>query len=313
MTVSSNDPSWWPLINVSLIFSYFIVAASAGVMYDWALTFGQEVELIWRQRWSLMTVLYLIVRYVGIGYAVLFFFLVTGRHIVSIPTFSTTDAGCSIMYDALTWTSNVVNVMLGVIMIARLHAMYQQSRKVLIFLIVIFLATGITNAVIAAIIVRHISWEEFILSGTYQCMTSYAVGDVPLLYFMTWTITTVWELLALCLAAWITVKHIRELRQHSASDIIGDCFTMLMKNHAGYFASSFGYSAMLSNQYSLGSQIDLGLSYIVQFTQLFVLGPRLILSVREYHAKLVANSDTATAMASIAFQERIHVSTSSSV
>jgi hypothetical protein len=44
-----------------------------------------------------------------------------------------------------------------------------------------------------------------------------------------------------------------------------------------------------------------------------VLGPRLILSVREYHAMLVANSDTATDMTSIAFQERVHVATSSSV
>ncbi|KAG1770859.1 hypothetical protein EV702DRAFT_1138216 [Suillus placidus] len=70
MTVLSNDPSWWPLFNANLIFSYLSVAASAGVMYDWALTFGQEVELIWRQRWSLMTVLYLVVRYVGIGVAV---------------------------------------------------------------------------------------------------------------------------------------------------------------------------------------------------------------------------------------------------
>ncbi|KAG1883297.1 hypothetical protein F4604DRAFT_1737433 [Suillus subluteus] len=41
-------------------------------MYDWALTFGQEVELIWRQRWSLMTFLYLIVRYVGMGYVVMY-------------------------------------------------------------------------------------------------------------------------------------------------------------------------------------------------------------------------------------------------
>ncbi|KAG1787070.1 uncharacterized protein HD556DRAFT_1411143 [Suillus plorans] len=34
--------------------------------YDWALTFGQEVELVWRQPWSLMTVMYLSVRYLGI-------------------------------------------------------------------------------------------------------------------------------------------------------------------------------------------------------------------------------------------------------
>jgi hypothetical protein len=65
--------------------------------------------------------------------------------------------------------------------------------------------------------------------------------------------------------------------------------------------------------YSLHTQIYLGFTQILQAAQLFVLGPRLILSVREYHAKLVANSDTATDMTSIAFEERVHVSTSSSV
>jgi hypothetical protein len=38
---------------------------------------------------------------------------------------------------------------------------------------------------------------------------------------------------------------------------------------------------------------------------MFVLGPRLILSVREYNAKLVANSDEGTAMTTIAFGERV--------
>ncbi|KAG1849763.1 hypothetical protein F4604DRAFT_1810333, partial [Suillus subluteus] len=57
-------------------------AASVGLVYDWALTFGREVELIWRQRWSLMTFLYLAVRYVGIGYVV---------HIVCVQTISMTD------------------------------------------------------------------------------------------------------------------------------------------------------------------------------------------------------------------------------
>jgi hypothetical protein len=47
--------------------------------------------------------------------------------------------------------------------------------------------------------------------------------------------------------------------------------------------------------------------------QMFVLGPRLILSVREYHAKLVADSDAETSMNSIVFQEHVHISTSSTV
>jgi len=47
--------------------------------------------------------------------------------------------------------------------------------------------------------------------------------------------------------------------------------------------------------------------------QMFVLGPRLILGVREYHAKLVAKSDEGDGMASIVFQERIHITTGGGV
>ncbi|KAG2335416.1 hypothetical protein BDR05DRAFT_504463 [Suillus weaverae] len=47
MTLVSNDPSWWPVINVGLIGSYFLVASCVVVIYDWGLAFGQEVELIW--------------------------------------------------------------------------------------------------------------------------------------------------------------------------------------------------------------------------------------------------------------------------
>jgi hypothetical protein len=46
---------------------------------------------------------------------------------------------------------------------------------------------------------------------------------------------------------------------------------------------------------------------------MFVLGPRLILSVREFHARLVTDSDAEISMNSLVFQERVHVSTSSTV
>jgi hypothetical protein len=77
--------------------------------------------------------------------------------------------------------------------------------------------------------------EVFILSGTYQCMISCA-GDSIFLQSIIWILGTVWELLALCLAVWIAVKHFRELRRYSTSGIIGDCFTVLMKTHVSYFA-----------------------------------------------------------------------------
>ncbi|KAG2337561.1 hypothetical protein BDR05DRAFT_1004964 [Suillus weaverae] len=67
----------------------FTVASSAGMIYDWALTFGREIELIWRQRCSLMAVLYLSARYVGIPYAVV-------QILIVVPTISVTDVVSSL-------------------------------------------------------------------------------------------------------------------------------------------------------------------------------------------------------------------------
>jgi hypothetical protein len=61
------------------------------------------------------------------------------------------------------------------------------------------------------------------------------------------------------------------------------------------------------------SEFFLDFLSILQVVQMFVLGPRLILGVREYHAKLVANSDEVTGMASIVFQDRIHIETGGGV
>lgn len=51
-----------------------------------------------------------------------------------------------------------------------------------------------------------------------------------------------------------------------------------------------------------------GAVQILSGVQMFVLGPRLILSIREYHAKLVANSDAETSINAIVFQEHVYVS-----
>ncbi|KAG1883406.1 hypothetical protein F4604DRAFT_288577 [Suillus subluteus] len=311
MTIISNDPSWWPLINSHIIFSYFIVAASIGVMYDWVLAFGQEVELIWRQRWSLMTVLYLTVRYIGIIYA--------GMNIqMAVQIIPLQDSVSLIMYFALYWTTWVLISIFGVIMFARLYAMYQRSRKVLVLLVAVFAAIIIANTVMLTINMKYISAEQVVLSGTYQCV----VDNTRPLNTIPWILAALWETFALCLAVRIALKHFRELRQQSAGGIIGDCFTVLMTTHISYFASfvvivcfSLAYfSPTMSNDpYSPAVLIYFGFLQIFIIVQSAVLGPRLILGVREYYAKLVIDPDAGHSMISTVFQERVHVSTTNSV
>ncbi|KAG1837783.1 hypothetical protein DFJ58DRAFT_846320 [Suillus subalutaceus] len=123
---------------------------------------------------------------------------------------------------------------------------------------------------------------------------------------MVWMLNTIWQVLALCLSVWIAMKHFRHLRRlgPSKGSTIGDCFRVLIKSRVLYFASSARVSFVyvsclqfdslppeLNHSKPTGVQILNGAFQILLAMQMFVLGPRLILSVREYHAKLVANSD----------------------
>jgi len=56
-----------------------------------------------------------------------------------------------------------------------------------------------------------------------------------------------------------------------------------------------------------------GIIQLVRIVQMVILGPRLILGLREYHANLVADSDEGTGMGSVIFQERVYISTGSGV
>ncbi|KAG2033266.1 hypothetical protein BDR03DRAFT_694546 [Suillus americanus] len=219
-------------------------------------------------------------------------------------------------------TNVVVTAMLGVIMVSRLHAMYERSGRMLLFLVIICLAVNIACGAIAAIALKHVAVEELILSGAYICYYRFE-KDAQLLTSMVWMLNTFWEVLALCLSVRIAVKHFRELRRlgpSTAGLTVRDCLGVLIKSHVLYFASFAGVSCtqlvlvspeLLSQ--SMGAQILNCAFQIFLSVQIFVLGPRLILSVREYRAKLVVESNAEISMTSVVFLEHVHVQTSSTV
>ncbi|KAG2033277.1 hypothetical protein BDR03DRAFT_985121 [Suillus americanus] len=131
-------------------------------------------------------------------------------------------------------------------------------------------------------------------------------GYLQLLASAFWMLNAIWEVLTLCLSVWIAVKYFRDLRRLGplTGSAIGDCFRVLIKSHVLYFASYIILELVYSN--SIGTMILIGALEVFWTVQLFVLGPRLILSVREYHTNLVAGSDAETSMTSIVFQERVH-------
>ncbi|KAG1885381.1 hypothetical protein F4604DRAFT_1918070 [Suillus subluteus] len=288
MTLVSDNPTWWPFISSSALVNYFVAASSTVVVYDWALTFGQEFELILvskviyqndavdlgqRKRWSFMTVLYICVRYIGILFSAI-----------------------NILW---TWTPVIINAMLGVTMIARINAMYLGSKKLLIFLVVTLLACTITSGVIVVVENLGVSTQEAVLSGFHICINYTVDTYTTNLTYESMISIAVWEILALFLTVWIVIKRFHELQQLPTGSTIGHRFTMLTHSHVFYFLA-FAIVASLRlgllspsirDSLSMGSDIYSGIWAIAEVLQMFVLGPRLILSIREYHTKLVARAN----------------------
>ncbi|KAG1764362.1 hypothetical protein EV702DRAFT_1044735 [Suillus placidus] len=329
MTYISDDPALWPLVNWIQIFGYFVVASFAAVIYDWALTFGQEFELVWdnavdsgqKQRWSFMTVLYICVRYIGILNSFQYpspnyryrLWVHLKRRVHKSASF--TGFSGTIFWFIQAWTPFIVNAMLGIIMMTRIYAMYQRSKMMLIFLLIVFLASTIASGVMTAIGNIGTSGEESILSGYHSCFVIINTNEINL-NSETFIPTAIWEILAFSLAIWIVIKHVRELRQSPTRSTMRDCFMVLAQSHVLYFLAFAAVSCFdlgllspnIINSISVGDDIYGGVLQIAQVLQMFVLGPRLILSVREYHAKLLASSDEETSMTAIVFEELRHVS-----
>lgn len=197
-------------------------------------------------------------------------------------------------------------------MAARLYAMYLRSRKILVFLMTIFSTLTITCGLLAVLAIRKFSWDDLILSSTHQCVFEVRrKTQLELLLAGVWILRIVWEVIALCLAVWIAVKHLREMRWSSTGWSTGDCFMVLMKSHVLYLAafaavSCFSLGCLSPNvidSSSVGAQIYYGILQIATFVQLFVLGPRLILSVRKHNAKQIAEAESGSCMTSMAFQD----------
>ncbi|KAG2357152.1 hypothetical protein BDR07DRAFT_1421248 [Suillus spraguei] len=273
-----------------------------------------------------MTVLYICVRYIGI-------LSLRTTSILSILPVLITDVVSTINWYIWTWNPVIVNAILGVVMIARINAMYQGSKKLFIFLVVTLLACTITPElwwllktwVFQAQETHGQLPEEAVLSGYYTCIT---YGETnPSLNYEWLTPILVWEILALFLVVWNVVMHFRKLRRSQTGSSIGDCLTMLIESHAFYFLAFATVASLrlgslsnatvrrhvtgicscpliisIQNTTSIWNAVYSGIWSIAQVLQMFVLGPRLILSIREYYAKISDRADGGIGMTSIAFQ-----------
>jgi len=211
---------------------------------------------------------------------------------------------CTFLWYIQAWNPVIVNAMLGAIMIARINVMYEGSKKMFIFLVVALLASTTASGVMMVIANLGVSSQEAVLSGYHTCITTIDAEMMHLIYESVIS-TCIWEILVLFLALWIVIKHFHELRQSPTRLNIVHCFTILMESHTPYFLvfvimTCFTLGSISPNiTNTVERLIYFSIWVTSQMLQMFVLGPRLILSVR---TKYEARAEGATSMMSMAFR-----------
>ncbi|KAI0087533.1 hypothetical protein BDY19DRAFT_994857 [Irpex rosettiformis] len=116
--------------------SYSEVASVTVLAWDTLITLSDEVELIWKQRWTPAKVLYLLARYLPLGFQLALLGIntdgTTGLH------FTVDQCRKWMIFQAIFLQLVVTTV--DIILMIRVFALYNKSRPLLIFLSTIFLA-----------------------------------------------------------------------------------------------------------------------------------------------------------------------------
>ncbi|KAG1810003.1 uncharacterized protein HD556DRAFT_19901 [Suillus plorans] len=103
----------------------------------------------------------------------------------------------------------------------------------------------------------------------------------------------------------------------STGSNMGDCFAVLMKTHMLYFASFVAGSCFHLGNFAPKRNCSLWeIRFILAFlglVQLFALGPRLILSVRELNVQHLDDYDEGGMSSTIEFQMHVGMSTGDDV
>ncbi|KAG1719312.1 uncharacterized protein EDB91DRAFT_475120 [Suillus paluster] len=245
------------------------------VSYDYILQFEKEVRFVWAKQWSVMTCLYLAVRYFGLFLAMLTALwggLMYMPETVSYP-----------LLVLMQWSFSAYFCLAEVILIWRLYALYNQSKRLLYVLLGLFLP------IVALYIGMDIylysrpsvfSVQEIITPNFVYCAGSFHMGPMPAIYGSIPIIC--FDIFLVVLAAAILVKHMKDRREMRMRPNV--YMLMIVRYHIIYFVlnlTSQIFTAILWANLS-----DLVFGIVVTFNDIapFIIAPRLIVSIWDRHA-----------------------------
>ncbi|KAH7908163.1 hypothetical protein BJ138DRAFT_1103737 [Hygrophoropsis aurantiaca] len=237
-----------------------------------------SVDLIWNRQWSFITALYLIARYSGS----LSLMGLAARAMCSNWTYS----GLVNMYLAVNWGENIFLLTMQAILTIRVYALFDKSKKVLIFLATFYVLQAIAVLVMVGLLMNNWTISGYIVAigPTYGSVGRFLTLSNSVFFLPAQESAipfVVFDTVLLFFALWASVGHSLEAKTSDGEWSISVLVRTLLVDHLVYFVCYVIWlSLSLATNY-----LDEGVSrldiVIYTFNTLAVVtGPRMVISLR---------------------------------
>ncbi|KAG2144258.1 hypothetical protein DEU56DRAFT_236304 [Suillus clintonianus] len=252
------------------------VALFTVMSYEYLLLLDKEIKYVWKRPWSLMSCLYLVVRYLGLSLAILWG--IWGG-MLYMPE--------QVSYDlvvVLEWGTSVYFCFAEAILIWRLYALCNQSKLLL------YVLGGSFLPIVALLIGTDIylysrpnafSVVELVTPNTKYCTFSFNMGPMPAIY--TSIPIVCYDIFLVILAVVTLVRHLKERREYRMRP--NSYMVMIVRHHIMYFILNLTNQILMVIIWAHIPTAATALSTFFNSTVPFILAPRLIISIWDTHAQ----------------------------
>ncbi|KAH7912657.1 hypothetical protein BJ138DRAFT_1147766 [Hygrophoropsis aurantiaca] len=256
---------------------YVTAAAGALVAYDQGKLRILYIDLIWKRKWSFMTVLYLIIPSNAFAARVM---CINWTYSVNVN-----------IYLAVNWGSNIFYLSMQAILVIRVYALFSRSKKVLVFLSTLYVLQATTVFVMAGLLLNNRVVHKYFVAISPAYGSVAQIADVnPSAFFFpaqdSTILSVIFDAILLFFALWAFVRHASEAKKLDGGWSINVLVRTLVADHLVYFVCYLTWMSLsLASNYIYNGFVQFN-NVLNAFNALAVVaGPRMVISLRAQEYK----------------------------
>ncbi|KAF8553830.1 hypothetical protein OG21DRAFT_1177121 [Imleria badia] len=122
---------------------YIAVVIATAIIYDYLLNFSREVEYVWHRPWTWVSTIFVLVRYTGLSWPILF--------VLSESSYTgSVKVGTAIIL-GYAWESLLFFAAADLVMILRVYAMWNRSKRILYILLFLYVPQELVSFIFTGV------------------------------------------------------------------------------------------------------------------------------------------------------------------